>query len=97
MFVRCFFLFLSRFPDVRTGHTFARLDVFLLMHFIASCYMLCLLCFMAYHLFLSGEIMMRLVFFNAVSLCLLISLLNYVSKLSVLCRLLCKMCMHNRL
>uniref|UniRef100_A0A8R7QWJ5 Uncharacterized protein n=1 Tax=Triticum urartu TaxID=4572 RepID=A0A8R7QWJ5_TRIUA len=48
------------------------------MHFIASCYMLCLLCFMAYHLFLSGEIMMRLVFFNAVSLCLLISLLNYV-------------------
>uniref|UniRef100_M8CCM5 Uncharacterized protein n=1 Tax=Aegilops tauschii TaxID=37682 RepID=M8CCM5_AEGTA len=47
------------FPDVRTGHTFARLDVFLLMHFIASCYMLCLLCFVAYHLFLSGEIMIH--------------------------------------
>nr|CDM80229.1 unnamed protein product [Triticum aestivum] len=57
LFIRL--LFDKMFPDVRTGHTFARLDVFLLMHFIASCYMLCLLCFMAYHLFLSGEIMIH--------------------------------------
>ncbi|XBH67480.1 hypothetical protein VPH35_095857 [Triticum aestivum] len=57
LFIRL--LFDKMFPDVRTGHTFARLDVFLLMHFIASCYMLCLLCFVAYHLFLFGEIMIH--------------------------------------